>query len=184
MTPANPAVNIFYPMSEFYESSRAPQPQIIQVQGPDIPEPYRSLLVHDRDMTSTLSEAYQREMRLRILRRVLDHDVFAREIVLEIDGSGKAVVFAAIKIYLDLFPPEPKRLILEGKQPFGAILHGQRIAHISRPNAFLQVIADDTISQALGLTGHPVLYGRQSALLNSSENPLARVLEILPPSEP
>lgn len=179
--PADPAVNIFYPMNEFYESSGAPLPQLDQVQVPDIPEPYRSLLVHDRDMTSTLTEAYQREMRLRILRRVLDRSVFAREIVLEVEDSGKTAVFAAIKIYLNLFPLEAKRLILEGKQPFGAILHRQRITHISRPNTFFQVIADETISHALSLTDHPLtghimLYGRQSTLLNTSENPLARVL--------
>jgi chorismate-pyruvate lyase len=180
---AGTPVNLFYPMNEFYERSGTPLPRVVQVQGCDVPEPYRSLLVHDRDMTPTLTEAYQREMKLRILKKVINQWVFAREIILEVEGSASVAVFAAIKIYLNLFAPEPKRIILEGKQPFGRILHEQGIIHSSRPQAFIQVNSDETINHALRLTGHHVLYGRRSALLNSSQVPLAQVLEILPPSQ-
>jgi chorismate-pyruvate lyase len=123
-------------------------------------------------------------MKLRILNRFIDHAVFSRQIVLEVDGSAMVAVFAAIKIYLDLFDPESKRIILEGKRAFGSILHDQGIVHTSRPQAFLQVNSDETINQALRLTGIHVLYGRRSALLNSSGTPLAQVLEILPPTQP
>jgi chorismate-pyruvate lyase len=181
---SGPAVNLFYPMNEFYERAGVPLPRVVQVQGCDIPEPYRSLLVHDRDMTPTLTEAYQREMKLRILKKVINQWVFAREIILEVEGSTSVAVFAAIKIYLNLFAPEPKRIILEGKQPFGRILHTRRIIHSSCPQAFIQVNSDQTINHALRLTGHHVLYGRRSALLNSSQVPLAQVLEILPPCQP
>ena len=181
-TRMNEALDLFYPMNEFYQRSGVHLPQVVRVEGRDVPEPYRTLLVHDRDMTPTLTEAYQRKMQLRILNRVLTDRVFAREIILEIEGHGKAVVYAAIKVYLDLFPPEATRLILEGKQAFGAILQGQGIIHSSRPQAFIRVKADDVINHALGLTGRSELYGRRSALLNSSHIPLAQVLEILPPS--
>ena len=156
-------------------------PPVIQLSGSDVPEPYRSLLVHDRDMTPTLAEAYRRNMQLRILKRVLRDDVLAREIVLEVEGDGRVVVYAGIKIYLEHFPREARRLILEGVQPFGMILRGQGIVHFSRPEAFIQVDADEVINQALGLTGRSVLYGRRSALWNSPQVPLAHVLEILPP---
>ena len=179
---ATPTLDLFYPMNEFYQRAGMPLPLVARVEGCDVPEPYRSLLVHDRDMTPTLANAYQKTMQLRILKRFLSDQVFAREIVLEIEGSGRVVVYAAIKIYLELFPPEAKRLILQGKLPFGTILYQQRIVHSSRPAAFIQVAADEVINHALGLLGHSVLYGRRSALLNSSQIPLAQVLEILPPS--
>jgi chorismate-pyruvate lyase len=179
-----PSVNLFYPMNEFYGGLGVPLPHVVQVQGAEMPDPFRTLLVHNRDMTPTLTEAYKREMKLRILNRFIDHTVFSRLIVLEVEGSGKVAVFAAIKIYLDLFDPESKRIILEGKKPFGSILHDQGIVHSSRPQAYIQVNSDETINQALGLTGQHVLYGRRSALLNSSETPLAQVLEILPPTQP
>jgi chorismate-pyruvate lyase len=179
-----PSVNLFYPMNEFYKGSGVPLPHVVQIQGPDMPNPFRDLLVHNRDMTPTLTEAYQREMKLRILNRFIDHAVFSRQIVLEAEGSGEVAVFAAIKIYLDLFEAESKRIILEGKKAFGSILHEQRIVHSSRPQAYIQVESDATINNALGLAGQHVLYGRRSALLNASEVPLAQVLEILPPTEP
>jgi len=177
-----PVPNLFYPMSEFYEHSGDPLPPVVQLDGCDVPEPYRSLLVHDRDMTPTLTKAYRRNMQLRILKRVLTDSVLARQIILEMEGDGRATVFAAIKIYLDRFTPEARRLILAGKLPFGTILQRQCVVHSSRPQAFVRVVADETINRALGLAGRSVLYGRRSALLNSSQIPLAQVLEILPPS--
>jgi chorismate-pyruvate lyase len=179
-----PAVNLFYPMNEFYEVSGTPLPQVAQIDGADMPDPFRSLLVHNRDMTPTLAEAYQKEMKLRILNRVINQSIFSRQIVLEVEGTANIAVFAAIKIYLDLFDPESKHIILEGKKPFGNVLHDQGIIHSSRPQAYISVNSDHTINQALGLTGQHVLYGRRSALLNSSEIPLAQVLEILPPTQP
>jgi hypothetical protein len=179
---AKAPVNLFYPMNEFYEQRGVSLPHVVQVDGSNVPEPYRGLLVHDRDMTPTLASAYGRNMQLRVFKRIVRDDVLARQIVLEIEDTGRAVIFAAIKIYLDRFPAEARRLILEGQQPFGTVLHGQKIVHFSRPEAFIGVVPDDTISEALGLTACPVLYGRRSALWNTSNIPLAQVLEILPPS--
>lgn len=176
------SLDLFYPMNEFYEREHASVPRLIRVAGCDVPEPYRSLLVNDRDMTPTLAEAYRRRMHLRILKRFQTADVFARQIVLESEGESKVTVFAAIKIYLDRFPAETKRLILEGKLPFGTVLQEQGIAHSSRPSAFFRVVSDETMNQALGLKNGAELYGRRNALLNEARIPLAQVLEILPPS--
>lgn len=181
-TSVNESLNLFYPMNEFYEQAGVPLPGVVRVEGRDVPEPYRGLLVHNRDMTPTLASAYGRNMQLRVFGKILREDVFVRQIALQIEGDGKAVIFAAIKIFLDRFSAEAKRLILEARQPFGTILHDQKIAHVSRPEAFIQVTADDTIGHALGLKTPSVLYGRRSALWNSDDLALAQVLEILPPS--
>ena len=177
-----PDPKLLYPLNEFYEREGLPLPHVICVEGRDVPEPYKSLLVHERDMTPTLADAYGRDIQLRMLRKRRQHDVFSREIVLEPEGDARKVLFGAIKIYLERFAPEARKLILECKQPFGTILQAQGVAHSSRPEAYIQVEADEVINQALGLTGHSVLYGRRSALWNASQHALARVLEILPPS--
>jgi chorismate-pyruvate lyase len=177
----NPPLCLLYPLDEFYQRAGLPLPPVVHVEGYNVPEPYRSLLVHERDMTPTLTQAYQRKMQLRILKRILSDEVLAREIVLDVEGDSRVAVYAGIKIYLEHFPPEARRLILEGGQPFGAILGGQGIVHYSRPEAFFRIDSDDVINHALGLTGHSVLYGRRSALWNSPQIPLAHVLEILPP---
>jgi len=68
------------------------------------------------------------------------------------------------------------------RQPLGTILRTQGISHTSRPSPYIQVQADETIRTALQLkVGAITLYGRQNVLLDSAQNTLARVLEILPP---
>jgi len=91
------------------------------------------------------------------------------------------VEIGAIKIYLDRFSESARNLILERRQPLGTILRIEAIPHISRPAAYFQVEPDPVIREALELTNSPPLFGRRNVLLNTSEDVLANVLEILPP---
>ena len=157
-------------------------PPVTPVEGHDIPEPYKSLLVHARDMTPTLEDAYHKSIELRVLRRALAGGVYSRQVVLVPEGSASPVVFGASRIHLEHFPPEARRLVLEGKQPFGAILRAQGIEHAGHPDAYIQVTADAVIDSALGLTGRNLLYGRRNVIVDARQKTLAEVVEILPPS--
>jgi chorismate-pyruvate lyase len=132
-------------------------------------------------MTPTIADAYHRGVKLRVLKHSLRDGVFARQIALVLDGDEKPVVFGAIKIYVARFAPVARRLVEEMKQPLGSILESEGIAHTSRPEAYLQVTADTLISKALQLTGSHTLFGRRNVLWNAAQEPLAQVLEILPP---
>jgi chorismate-pyruvate lyase len=180
----NPDLDLFYPLNEFYELSGTPLPSVTRVEGCDVPEPYRTLLVHQRDMTPTLAGAYGRNIQLRVMRKELRDHVYARQIILETAGNGEVVLFGAIMIYLERFPPSARRLVLEGRQPLGGILQSEGVSHTSRPEAYIRVEADTLIQEALGLTGPHILYGRRNALWDSSQQALAQVVEILPPSGP
>jgi chorismate-pyruvate lyase len=173
-------LNLFYPLNEFYERAGLPLPAVESVEGSLVPEPYHSLLVHERDMTPTLGDAYQGDMRLRLIRKEVHDGVYSRQIVLQLE-SGVPVVFGAIKIYLDHFPAAARSLVLAEQRPLGAILQSESISHASRPEAYFRVNSDPWINDALRLTGAHMLYGRRNALWNSSERPLAHVVEILPP---
>jgi chorismate-pyruvate lyase len=107
--------------------------------------------------------------------------VFSRQIVLVLEGDEKPVVFGAIKIYLERFPPEAQRLVQAMKQPLGTILQTQGIVHASQPEAYIQVMADEVINGALRLTGRHRLFGRRNVLWSAAQEPLAQVVEILPP---
>ena len=126
-----PKSDLFYPLSEFYELSPLPLPSVEEVEGGDIPEPYRNLLAHDRDMTPTLEEACGGRIELRVLSHSLRENLLSRQIVLL--SQGKAVAFGAIKIYLEHFPSYARALVLEMKQPLGAILRSEAMAHASHP---------------------------------------------------
>ena len=177
-----PDSNLLYPLNEFYEQSGLPLPATVQVTAGDVPEPYRSLLVHAREMTPTLESAYRRSIVLRVRKYALRHNVLSREVVLA--AGAAAVAFCAIKIYLEHFPSEARRLVLERKQPLGTILHTQDVAHSSHPVAYFEVAADAVIRGALDLKDPGLLYGRQNLLLDSAHHTLARVVEILPSSHP
>ena len=68
------------------------------------------------------------------------------------------------------------------KQPLGAILRSEGIAHASHPSGYFQVTADSLINSALQLIGSHLLYGRRNVLLDSAQRTLAQVVEILPPN--
>lgn len=174
-------MNLFYPLNEFYDEARLPLPPVTRVEPIEIPEPCRGILVHDLDMTPTLEDTYGGAIGLQVLRHSLRENVFSRQIVLTLRDGGAAILFGAIKIYLDHFPDKARSLILEMKQPLGTILATQGITHSSRAEGYFQVSADAVINKALHLTGSNLLYGRQNVLTGPSQRILAQVLEILPP---
>lgn len=177
-----PDWNLIYPLSEFYEQSGLSLPPVVRVEGRDMPAPYRSLLVHEHDMTPTLEDAYRASVRLRVLQDQFRDGVVSRQVALVAEGREKPVAFGAIKIDLEYFPDRARRLVLERKQPLGTILRMQGIEHASRPDAFVRVTSDAVINDALQLGGNHQLFGRRNVILDSEERILAQVVEILPPS--
>jgi chorismate-pyruvate lyase len=172
-----------YPLDEFYALANRELPPIEQVPGDEVPEPYRSLLVHQHDMTPTLETFHADRIHLKVISRQHRGDFYFREVVLLTERAQKPVEFGAIKINLALFPAPARRLILEEQEPLGTILAESKISHTSRPKAFLQLQADAFIKGALKLRGAPVLYGRRNTLFDPQQRALAEIVEILPPAE-
>jgi len=140
------------------------------------------LLVHDRDMTSTLENHYRQRVHLSLIGRQVDGDDYSREVLLVLDGTDKPVEFGAIHIHLDRFPEAVRRLILEARLPLGRLLNDHAIPYISQPLAYLRLASDRTIDRLLNLRGAHILYGRRNTLTNPAGEPLAEIVEILPPS--
>jgi hypothetical protein len=172
-----------YPLDEFYSLAKRELPALEQVDGDDVPEPYRRLLVHNEDMTPTLEKFHDERIYLNVISRQHRADFYFREVILLTQRKRVPVEFGAIKINLPLFPSGARRLILEEQEPLGTILHDFKIVHTSRPKAFLRIQADSFIKGALQLSGEQVLYGRRNTLFDSQQRALAEIVEILPPTE-
>lgn len=170
-----------YPLDEFYKQRGEPLPVIGRVKPEEMPEPYKSLLVHDGDMTSRLEAFHGDTIHIQLLARHTHENEYFREVVLLLNGTKKPVEFGAIKIVLDLFPEEAQQEILKERQPLGHLLKQFNIAHSNQPKSFLVVGSDNFISKALNLTGTHSLYGRRNTLLDPWDRPLAEIVEILPP---
>jgi chorismate-pyruvate lyase len=171
---------ILYPLDDFYARSKLPLPRIERITGDEVPEPYHSLLVHDRDMTPTLEKFHGSNIHLEILNRQERGDFYFREVVLWLDDTPRPVEFGANKVNLALFPPRARQYILEERLPLGRILKECEIQHMTTAKAFLRVHSDELITRVLRLAEPCVLYGRRAAILDSQKRPLSEVVEILP----
>lgn len=172
---------IAHPLDEFYARARQPLPPWQVIDSEEVPEPYKQLLVHESDMTSTLEHFHEARVHLRVLSRHRDDNAYSREVVLELDGTNTAVEFGAIKIHLGGFLPAAREGILQERWPLGRILKEFGIPYLSRPKAFLRIASDRRISAALRLSGAHRLYGRRNALSDPQGTALADIVEILPP---
>jgi chorismate-pyruvate lyase len=170
-----------YPLDEFYNERGETLPVIGRVEPDEIPEPYKSLLVHDGDMTSRLESFHGEQIHIQLLARHTHENEYFREVVLTLNGIKKPVEFGAIKIILDLFPVEAQREILKEHRPLGAILKQFKIKHSSQPKVFLTIASDKFINRVLKLESVHSLYGRRNTLVDAWDRPLAEIVEILPP---
>jgi chorismate-pyruvate lyase len=156
-------------------------PHASEVSGADVPEPYRTLLVHDRDMTPTLEAYHAERIHLRTIGRRHDGEALSRLVVLTTTGTCRPVEFGAIVIHLEQFPAAAREVILGCRVPLGTVLAEFAIEHYSRPSAFIRVNSDPLINGSLDTTGSDALYGRRNVLRKPDGQALADVIEILPP---
>lgn len=181
MSPMTDNLTTLHPLTEFYRISGRVAPRVEPIEGGQVPEPYRQLLVHHNDMTPTLEAFCGMMIHLRLLERYITEDALYRQVVLIANGDGTPMEFGAIKIHLPRFDPEPRRLILECHRPLGTILHQFKIAHHSKPSCYFRIQPDPSIAAALGLGDSPALYGRHNTIYDAADRTLAEVVEILPP---
>ncbi len=145
-----------------------------------IPQPYRDLLVHDRDMTPTLEAFHGEPIQLRVMSRDARFGILFREVVLVTTESAKPVEFGAIRIRLDGFGASAQELIREGLLPLGTVLKRENVPHRSDPQRYLRVEPDQVVTRALELEARGPLYGRHNLISGEDGRVLAEMVEILP----
>ena len=147
----------------------------------ELPEPYRSLLAHEQDMTSTLGRFHAESLVLEVLSQTREAGLLHRTVLLVGASSGLPRELGAIAIHLERFAAAPRQEILACRKPLGAILGEHGIPYRSRPEGFLALQSTPNMRAALRLGDVPgLLYGRRNALRTPAGDLLADVLEILP----
>jgi hypothetical protein len=169
-----------FPLTEFYPDQELPP--IVSIPPEQVPQPQKRLLVHNADMTPALEAFYGTRVDLEVLKASQTGMIFMREVVLVLGEERTPVEFGAIQIHLSNFLPEHRKVILENQIPLGTILHDFAIEHQCYPSAYIRVIPDDFILEALHLKQPEPLYGRCNAMRDLYGWPLAEVVEILPPA--
>ncbi|MBN12127.1 MAG: hypothetical protein CMI17_03875 [Opitutaceae bacterium] len=150
------------------------------IEGSEMPVPYRDLVVHNKDMTSTLADLHSSGIGLEVLNETNERSGHVREVVLFADPTGKPVEYGAIRIQLDHFRPEVSKAIVEGKELRGSTLNRMQYTYASRPKGFFLIQAPLVCQKRFGCSEDSLLYGRYNQLFNNEENETASFIEILP----
>jgi len=175
--------SILFPLNRFYETEHLSLPRMALLSGAELPEPYRGLLDHARDMTPTLEAYFRETIAISIIHRGRQGDSYTREVVLFTEQSRHPVAYGSIDIHLENIQGAARTYILSGCLPFGSILHKHAIRHVSAPSAFFEIESDAQTQKHFGLKAPAKLYGRRNKLSTVDGRTLAEVVEILAPVE-
>lgn len=173
-----------YPLTEFYSHAKLPLPRMEPIPGDAVPEPYRSLLVHNNDMTPTLESFHNARIYLEILSREQRGDFYYREVILRSKSDETPFEFGANKVYLGRYPEEARDLILAEEVPLGRILKDCGVKHHTEAKAFFRIESDELINRAFDLPQPVTLFGRKALICDEQSRPLSEIVEILPPGKP
>ena len=148
--------------------------------GDRVPQPARQLLVHDRDMTTTLATFHESPLRVEILQSLITDGLYIREVFLRTTASDTIVEYGVIGIALEQFTPEQQHAITSGAAPLGALLHRFQIPFVSAPIGFFAVCGEALAATPLRPPKSSTCHGRFNRLSRASGESLAWILEILP----
>ncbi|MDO8543403.1 MAG: hypothetical protein Q7S40_23440 [Opitutaceae bacterium] len=164
------------------ESCGIPSGAVLMLPGNKLPEPARQLLVHHRDMTSTLATHHGSALRVEILHQHDVGEVYLREVFLRTIAGDRIVEYGIIAIVLEQFSAPQQAAIRAGRTPLGGVLHRFKIPFESSPIGFFSVAAARLPeTRRLGFNGSPC-HGRFNRISKPTGEPLAWIMEILPPA--
>ena len=148
------------------------------VKPAEMEQPYRDLLCHENDMTSTLAQFHGGEVELEIFEEGGDSDCYFREVLLRV--GNKPVEYGLIRIFLGNFPTGLGASITEWSKPLGKILNESGLEYFSRPGGFLKISGKTFQPDFFPSSGGGFLFGRYNELVRADKRVLARIIEILP----
>jgi hypothetical protein len=162
-----------------------------RIEPREMPEPYRTLLVHREHMTVTLEEHHGSKVDLVVLERRREGDDYARRLILTAGPGGKVVLAGIMKLRLDVAGEAVRRRVVEEGAPLGRILIEHDVLRVIEPLAYLRVRMSPAIAdlfRAPGAAGFT--YARVAAITCSTREapraaePAVELLEIVRPEVP
>jgi chorismate-pyruvate lyase len=189
MTPVYPSnlneltESLMWPLNLFYAYYKRDMPEITPLFDWHMPEPYKQLLVHERNMTPTLEAFYTSSIHIERLNVVPDKQECSREVILHLDTDKRPVEYGASRIFLNNLPQKAIDQICEGHMPLGTILNQNNCQHTVELSGFFKVKPTSFFTNVFSSTNGTPLYGRRNTLVALNGKPIAEVCEILPPVE-
>ncbi|HVJ81966.1 MAG TPA: hypothetical protein VNC50_12935 [Planctomycetia bacterium] len=149
------------------------------VAGASMPEPYRTLLVHNQHMTVTLEEHHKSPLKVVPYRVQRTGDVYGRKLDL-LRGDGKTVMTGIMLVNFSFCDEEVRDEILSEKKPLGRILIEHGVLREVAAAAFVEIAADDPLVARFKLPAPRPAYGRLAEILCNGK-PAIDLLEVVAP---
>jgi chorismate-pyruvate lyase len=157
-----------------------PLPRCEFLAGPEMPEPYRTLLVHDQHMTVTMEEFHRRPVNVRVQQRFHQEPWYGRQILLASQGTEEIVQGGIVRINLNLCSPEVRQAILREDTPLGRILITHDVMRRIEITAYLRLTLDAAWQAWLECPGSLTAYARLG-FIHCDDQPAIELFEIVRP---
>jgi chorismate-pyruvate lyase len=144
-----------------------------------IPSPYRELLVHENEMTSTLEQHFGGPVTVRVLSSFSSGRSYFRRVVLALERTGRPVALGAVRLRLDAFSLGVRARILGEKVPLGRILTNAGVQYGSHPTAFFEVMPSAEMMAMFWMSRARTMYGRRTQLTVGADR-AGDIVEIIP----
>lgn len=142
------------------------------VEGKDVPEPFKTLLVHEHHMTVTVESHHGGPVDVRVLERRQDGTKYSRKILLVLRSTGEVVQFGIVRIDLSQVADDVAARIVEEGTPLGRVLIEHDVLRRIEPTGYLRFDGNRWFDRA------SECYGRL-ALIHCDGAPAVELLEIV-----
>lgn len=173
--------SLLWPLNVFYAQYGREMPQITPVFPQQLPDPYRRLLAHNRNMTPTLETYHESRLFVERLHELPGEEETTREIILRTEADARVVEYGASRIFFPGLTQKALHLIEEGHIPLGTVLLSCNCRHTVEPSGFFKIKPTAFFVELLGAPPTVSLYGRRNQLVALDGTILAEVCEVLPP---
>ncbi len=162
----------------FANDSPPPEHELLPPEA--VPEPYRTLLVHEHHMTVTVEAFYRSPVNVIVLDRRHDGDVYARKILLKLQSDGRVVQSGIVRIRMQHCSPSVRSAILAETAPLGRILIEHDVLRRIEPTAFFRVRPGPYLRSWFQRPEPFETFGRLG-IIHCDEQPAIELLEVLAP---
>lgn len=145
-----------------------------------VPEPYKTMLVHDHHMTVEMEKYHRSPVDVKVLDRKLNGDLYARKIVLLKHGTSQVVQFGIIRFHLQYITKQVRDEIIAEQTPLGRILINHNVLRHIDLGAILEIDAGPGLASALQMPVGATTYGRLATIF-CDRRPALDLLEISAP---
>lgn len=151
------------------------------VPGSLVPEPYRTMLVHERHMTVTMEKYHECSVDVHVLDRTTDEGgIYGRKIILTKEGTDVPVQFGIVRFDFQFVTDAVREQILSEAIPLGRVLINHNVLRHIDLGAIVKVTAGPALARYLHMEAGAETYGRLATIF-CNKRPAVDLFEVSAP---